>query len=169
MGATLSGSHIQTMDDRQRVPIPSKMVPVLRAMAGVGEEDDIQVVFTFSPRRTVAVYPQPAYDAMIDRLKSKQKSNPKPGLRKLIQAYVNYKDEQTLDKQNRVRVPQIHATVMKLSREVAIVGSEDHLEIMSMERFTELTEQVLPIMDQWLDLADVEEQDEQDADEAVTD
>jgi DNA-binding transcriptional regulator/RsmH inhibitor MraZ len=160
MNATLSGSHIQTMDDRLRVPIPSKMVPILRAMAGVGANDDIPVVFTFSPRRTVAVYPQPAYDRMIDQLKSKQKSRPTPNIRKLIQAYVNYKEEQSLDKQNRVRVPQIHATIMGLSGEVAIVGSEDHLEIMSMARFKEVADEVLPIMGMWVDSADIGDEED---------
>ncbi|MBI1290463.1 hypothetical protein GC173_04380 [bacterium] len=166
MAELLHGSHMQTLDERQRLPIPSKLVPVMRELAGVtNEEDDFMVVVTLTDRKTVAVYPKPVFDKMIDGLDRKIKKRPTPPLLKLRRAYVNMMDVQSLDKQNRVKVPQLHAGLMKLTKEVAVVGSGDYLEIMSVGRYEEIMNEVLPTMSEWSDSLLLGQTDEDDGNE----
>jgi len=151
----LSGSTTISIDDRSRLQVPTRYIAAMRELAGAGDQEEIPVVITFTPRRTIGIYPLAVYRKMIATLKKLHEEKKRPEFRKLLLAYVNFEEPQSMDKQQRLRIPQLHSTMVKLTgigNQAVIVGSESYLELMSLSRFEEISQEVLPLMEQWSDL-----------------
>ena len=136
MTPKLTGSHLQTLDDRLRLAVPSKLIPTLRELAGVSEDDPLDVVVTITMNGHLGVYPRRVFTEMFEKLEQAPPEDLDAADLRL--AYLNYMDEQSLDKQNRFRVPQMHAEAFGLSGEVVVMGSERFLEVVSKAKWNEI-------------------------------
>jgi MraZ protein len=135
----LSGSHPQTIDDRGRLAVPARLLPALRALAGVGEEDELEVVISMTFEGRLGIYPVPYFNRMMANLEKAPEED--VDAQELRRAFLNYSDQQTLDKQNRVRVPAALAEYFELRGEVTVMGSGEYLEVVTREAWMrDLTE-----------------------------
>lgn len=137
----LTGVHLQTMDDRLRLAVPAKLVGAFRQISGVTEDESLEVVVAVTKDERVGVFPKQHFMAMIERLE--QEAEYDPDAEELLTGYVNYMDEQSLDKQNRFRIPQMLAESFALSGEVAVVGSRNCLEVVNKAILDQQLKQVV--------------------------
>lgn len=129
MEDVLYGNHPQTVDDRYRVAVPAKLVPTFRKLAEATSEDTVGVVVTVTPVGSVGVFPEAVFKRMMEKL-SNHKDQFKA--KKLKRIYLKNREDQTLDKQNRFRIPVSLAKKYELSGEIMVMGSDDRLELASM-------------------------------------
>ena len=138
----LTGSHLQTLDDRLRLAVPAKMVPVLRELAGTQGEDPVEVVITITVDERLGVFPKKYFTEHLAMLKKAAEFDRSAAL--IRRKYLNQMDEQSLDKQNRFRIPQMLAEYFGLNGEVVVVGSGEYLEVMSRERWKKQMDEDVP-------------------------
>jgi division/cell wall cluster transcriptional repressor MraZ len=127
----LHGSYPQTMDDRKRLPVPAKMIPTFRELCGIKGNEPIEVVVSITPQKRIGVYPRRVFMEMIAELAGPAKTDRE--VYKLRNAYLQYMDEQSLDKQNRVRIPGILAEAFDLKGEVVAMGAGDMFEVITKD------------------------------------
>lgn len=117
------------MDNRGRVAIPAKLVPLMRAASGAKEEETFDVVVSVSMEGRVGIYPLPHYEKILANLNASPEEDPVGA--ELRRNYLNYMEVQNTDKQNRVRIPQLLAEKYKLKGEVVVMGSGEYLEVVN--------------------------------------
>jgi division/cell wall cluster transcriptional repressor MraZ len=127
----LTGSHPQKMDEKDRVAIPARLIPVMREIEGVSEEEPLEIVITITAQQRLGIYPRKTFMKLLDSLETAPPDD--PDVLDLKTTILNYMDEQSLDKQNRIRVPAMHAEVFGLTGEVVLMGSGEYLEVVSKE------------------------------------
>lgn len=131
------------MDDRNRVPVPAKLMPELRRICGVQDpEGEVDVVVSVTKNGFLGVYPRPMFEAMLDRLASVPDWEVEAD--DLRSTYESYMDEQTLDKQNRFRVPPLHKEFFDLERDVVVVGAGEYMEVKTAEMWKQELRDRLP-------------------------
>lgn len=131
---TLSGTYEVKVDERGRVAVPARLLEALTAQEGARPEEII-VGLGLSPN--VCVFTRTGYAAMLDEVnrrieQEKAEATPKLRWTKIRKQIVESQDLQQLDKQNRIRVPALLARQYKLSGEIVVQGSYDHLELVNM-------------------------------------
>lgn len=131
MTARLTGSHPQKMDDKDRLAVPAKLVPILRELAGVSDEDPLDVVITITAQQRLGVFPRAQFIRLLENLEAAPQDD--QDVIDLKTTLMNYMDEQSLDKQNRIRIPAMHAEAFGLTGEVVVMGSGEYLEVVSKE------------------------------------
>jgi DNA-binding transcriptional regulator/RsmH inhibitor MraZ len=99
----------------------------LREMTGVTGDEPLEIVVTITMQNRLGVYPKAIFDKMIAQLDNLAPTNMDAADLRLT--YLNYMDEQVLDKQNRFRIPPMHAELFDLNGEVVVVGSGEFLEV----------------------------------------
>jgi DNA-binding transcriptional regulator/RsmH inhibitor MraZ len=144
--AELSGTHIQAFDPRNRVAIPVKLLRGMRKLEGVTETDPMPVVLTVTPRERIGVYPSKRYLQMVNELREEAKYDPDAD--ELLTTYRNYMEEQEVDAQNRIRIPQWMAEHFELSGDVHVMGSGDMLEIVNSKTYAAQMKERLVLMKQ---------------------
>lgn len=135
MQEVLYGNHPQTVDDRYRIAVPAKLVSTFRKLAGAKEEDPVGVVITVTPEGSVGVFPEAVFLRLMEKLSNHKK---RFKAKKLKRIYLKNRDDQTLDKQNRFRIPVSLAGKYGLSGEIMVMGSDDRLELASKETWEKL-------------------------------
>ncbi len=133
MKARLYGSHLQRLDEKARLSVPAKLVAALRELAGIGATDPLEVVISVTHRNRLGIFPRPRFESLIAAAEEAQEESLEA--EELLATYLNYMDEQTLDKQNRIRVPAMHAELFNLSEKVVVMGSGDYIEVVSPENW----------------------------------
>ena len=128
MSSLLYGTHTQTVDDRYRVAVPSKLTPVFREISGAGPDEDVELVVTVSLDQGVGAYPKKVYERLMDRL---DQHGDQVKARKLKRIYQKNREDVVLDRQNRFRIPSILARKHGLSGEIVITGMGEWLALSS--------------------------------------
>jgi division/cell wall cluster transcriptional repressor MraZ len=131
---TLSGTFEVKVDERGRVAIPARLLEALAAQMGEKPEEII-VGLGLSPN--LCVFTPKAYAAMLDEVnrrieQEKAEATARMRWTKIRKQIVESQDVQQLDKQNRIRIPSLLARQYKLSGEIVVQGSYDHLELVNM-------------------------------------
>ncbi len=121
------------MDDRGRVAVPAKLMPSFRELAGSGEKESVEVIVCVTPDKRVGVFPRKVFMEMMEEMEKPAKVD--RAIAKLRKAYLNHMDQQSLDKQNRIRIPAIMAEAFGLSGEVVVMGCGEFLEIVTREEW----------------------------------
>lgn len=142
-----TGTHVQSRDDKGRVPFPTKLVSVLKdrqrlilseVAPGQANGDSIDVVVSITLNGQIGVYTAIEYARLVDSIRNgKLKNNPRfAGIdpEVLIEDLEGAKECQTLDNQNRFRIPAHLADTLEFGKEVALVGRGDYVEIMPKEQ-----------------------------------
>jgi len=127
------GSVSQTIDDRQRIALPAHHLKQLRAALGGGPDDPIDVVVAVSYRGAVSVYPVDEWKKEVARVEELAKTM--AAARELLELYQQMAEPQTLDKQNRFRVPIHLVRAFKLEDSVLVKGTKNHLQVVKSATF----------------------------------
>lgn len=99
----------------------------IRTFCGAKDKEPVEVVFTVSVNKRLAIFPRAAYDQMIAKLKALAT----PEAKALVAKFENYREVQETDQQNRVKLPQMQAEAFQLSGEVVVYGSGKYLEMVN--------------------------------------
>lgn len=143
----LTGSHTQTADDRGRLAVPAKMMGPFRKLGGQKDKEAVEVTICVTPQRRLGVYPRRVFDQMIDDLEELALEDHE--IYKLRTAYLNHMEEQSLDKQNRFKIPSMLADAFDLKGEVVLMGSGEMVEVVSREEWKrQLSENVVEMNNQ---------------------
>ncbi|CAN5409015.1 hypothetical protein BH09SUM1_BH09SUM1_12090 [soil metagenome] len=131
----LSGSHEQKLDDRNRLAIPTKLIPGLKELAGVTGDGPLDVVVTMTKNFRVGIYPRQDFMRIIEKLEQDSKTS--DDAEELLTTYLNYMEQETLDKQNRVKIPQALSDALDLTGEVIVMGSGKFIEVVNKSTYKE--------------------------------
>ena len=126
-----SSTQLGKVDDRNRVAIPAVFMPGLRdrVLQGSPAGEALEVVVGLGASDALCIYARPQHDQLIALLTERAA---KDGRYNIVRRRVlETREVQKLDSQNRVRIPANFVKLNQLIGEVHIVGSDDHLEIIS--------------------------------------
>jgi MraZ protein len=120
------GSSFHTLDNKNRVKIPSRFCEILRG------NDDLDLVLTFWEGYILA-YPQSAWLKMEQKFTNVNDLDPEERTR--IRDVVADAQDCTLDRQGRILIPQTLKEYARLDKEVAVVGMINNFEIWNRELY----------------------------------
>jgi len=122
---TFRGTYEHSLDAKYRLTIPSRFRAALSG--GVVLAISPEIVEANTPR-AVAIWTPEAYDAYSDTVL--QGMNPAtPRARELMRFLHANSHETELDSAHRVMIPEFLRRYAGLSKEVTVLGSGDHLEV----------------------------------------
>jgi len=120
----LYGAHELTIDEKNRLPVPSK----IRKQLNAGSEDESIFLFLIvGPNRKTWFYPEQYYEELV----FKQEPEMTPGEDSLMWDQMNFglADRVEVDKQGRILVDAKTLRRTGTNKEVTLVGVRDHLEL----------------------------------------
>jgi MraZ protein len=120
------GSSFHTLDNKNRVKIPSRFCEILRG------NDDLDLVLT-AWEGYILAYPQSAWLKVEQQLENLDQFEMEDRMR--IRDVVADAQDCTLDRQGRILIPQPLKDYAKLAKEVAVVGMINNFEIWNRELF----------------------------------
>jgi len=139
-----TGTHFQTLDDKARVPFPSRLLPVLQNRVRqelslvdptAKKPEAPTIVVSISLNGRVGVYTTLEYARLLENIRAGKVTRVGDmDAEILIEELENSKEVQTLDKQNRFRIPPVLLEALKFDREVAVLGSGDYVEVIPKEQ-----------------------------------
>ena len=111
------GTYSPRLDDKGRLTLPAKF------------RDDLAggLMVTKGQDHSLAVYPKDEFSALARRAASASRNNPQA--RAFVRALAAGTDEQSLDSQGRIVLSAEHRRYANISRDCAVIGSVDFLEI----------------------------------------
>lgn len=117
------------MDDRRRLAVPAKVMSAFRELSQADATQNVEVVVCITPRERVGVFPKPVFDELISDMEEAARTDYE--IEQLLLSYLQHMDEQSLDKQNRFRIPPSLAEVFGLQGEVMVLGSGTFFEVVT--------------------------------------
>lgn len=117
------GSYFHSLDDKGRVVIPSKM----------REEAGLRIYIMRGHEGALEIYRKETFEAKLDEIASlpyNQKSS-----RDFVRLTLSSVVELDVDRQGRVQIPQQVINDYAISKDVAIIGVYDHIEIWSRDKW----------------------------------
>jgi MraZ protein len=132
----LYGEHELTLDDKNRVLVPSEVRKALDP-----ERDGDAFFLLVGMNQKPWLYPEKGYEALVD----KRESELSPGEDMLEFDQMNFAmaSKEKWDKQGRILVHQRILDRTKTNREVIMIGVRDHLEIWNRPDWLTHSEQLL--------------------------
>jgi DNA-binding transcriptional regulator/RsmH inhibitor MraZ len=131
----LSGINPQKVDERNRVALPSRFVSVFRAISapeGTETTDDgepLEVVVALGLKKRLCIYPVNVYEEMLEWLDGQPTYEPAwRDVRGMIHGSAEY---QTLDKQNRLKIPAFLGRKLGLTGAIVVKGAGRWAELLS--------------------------------------
>ncbi len=129
MAKRLTGMAEQKVDDRLRVAVPAKFMDALRHLSGSGD-GDLSVVVGLGLEGRLCIFPKPVHDDLLAHLDSQPKFDPK--WRRIRNMVEGSSEEQTLDKQKRIKIPGLLARELGLQGNIVVTGSGLELVLMPL-------------------------------------
>lgn len=117
------GEYRHTLDDKGRIAIPAKL-----RYSKVGEEE--YWVATKGFDRCLFVYPRAEWKVIVEKL-NERLSFTKKDERSFLRMFVSPANEQAVDKQGRIAVPQSLREYAGIQKDVVILGAINRIEIWS--------------------------------------
>jgi MraZ protein len=111
------GTYYHSLDEKSRVIVPSKLRELLGA----------NVYINFALDKCLAVYPVETYERMAEKIIKKSSFDKKIRAFKRIFFASTYQCD--IDKQGRIQLTKDSLDKSSITKDVVIVGMEDHIEI----------------------------------------
>lgn len=102
-----------------------------RAGADTPAADGLELILGAGEGKGLCIYTKADHRAMLERLAKKGESD--RDFMTLRKDALQTQETQKLDAQNRVRIPQLFAKKYSLSGEIVMLGSDDHIEVVSLD------------------------------------
>ncbi len=125
------GIYSGTLDQKGRLNLPSRFRKLFTP------EDNDTVILLKGSANSILVFPLKMWEQVEDELLLKRKNSPQYS--KVIRQLNALLDEQHLDKQGRITIPQRLKEKAKINKEVYIVGNLTHMEIWDTSEFDRIT------------------------------
>ncbi|MDX2176213.1 MAG: hypothetical protein SF028_07055 [Candidatus Sumerlaeia bacterium] len=106
----LTGTIVQTIDAKSRLTVPSRFLETFGRLSGVEGTDNLAVVVSLSLRGNMAIFPVPVFERFLEDLQ--QSAAESPELDEYLTNLLNHCEEQSLDAQNRLKVPQLMLPIL---------------------------------------------------------
>ena len=123
--SSFKGQFKYTIDSKGRINIPAKF------RKAVSPESNETFVITRGLENCIYVYPLDEWNKIekkLRQLSTNQKDN-----RLFIRMMTSFASESQLDRQGRIAIPQYLIDLVKINKEILIIGTLDKLEIWSPE------------------------------------
>lgn len=120
----LMGEYRHNIDEKNRLVIPSKFREALGN----------NFVVTRGIEKCLFVYPMNEWDKITNKLASLPFT--KSDARKFTRFFLSAAEEKELDKSGRVGLSNAHLEYANINRECVIIGTNDRVEIWSLESWT---------------------------------
>lgn len=123
----LTGSFRRSIDEKLRIAIPKRLRVAVECPKGAslyvapGTDDSL------------ALYTEEAFSRLADRLAGV--SPTQKDVRAYMRLFFARAERVEIDGQGRVRIPQELADLAQLSKEVVLLGVQDHLEVWAADRW----------------------------------
>lgn len=121
----LIGEFHHNMDNKNRLMMPAKI------LAGLGDE----VIVTRGFEKCLMVYPLAKWDSVIEKFS--ELTITKSDTRKFMRILLSGATSCKFDGQNRICIPNTLKSYASITKEVVILGLDDHLEIWSEDAYSE--------------------------------
>lgn len=125
----LTGTFSRSVDEKLRVALPKR----LRVAMGCPERGLVYV--TPGTDGCLAIYTEEALARLAERLASA--SPTRHQVRDFARMFYGRAQQVELDAQGRIRLPKFLAELARLTREVVLLGVQDHLEVWAADRWQE--------------------------------
>jgi len=135
--SVLYGSHELTLDEKNRLPVPSK----IRKQLNAGNDDESIFLFLIvGPNRKTWFYPEKYYEELV----FKQEPEMMPAEDALIFDRMNFAlaDKVEVDKQGRILIDAKTLRRTETNREVTLIGVRDHLELWNRQDWDKYVEEL---------------------------
>ncbi len=134
------GTHEHTIDAKQRLAIPREFREELEAEAGrrKGSENSdapeaCETLYAAIVGGVLCFYPPEVFKARADELDRSDK-DPEQVL-KYERMFYSFARKVEIDKQGRVRIPDHLLGLVKLGRDVAVIGVKDHMQVLDRDEW----------------------------------
>lgn len=117
----LTGTYHRTLDEKHRVAVPKSLRDAFNS------SESGTIFLAPSTDGAIAVYPEPAFRSLANRLADASPTARQ--VREYARLFFARATSATLDKQGRLRVPGELVELAQLTREVVLLGLQDHVEI----------------------------------------
>lgn len=123
------GTYYYNLDDKNRLTMPSKL------------RDDLgsKVYVNLGLDKCLSVYPVQVFEEMVKRISSQNSLNPQVRAYKRTFFANSFLCE--IDKQGRIQLTKEALEKCSITKDVVIIGSEDHVEIWDREKYKVLSEE----------------------------
>lgn len=126
----LTGTFPRVIDDKQRIALPKRIREVLETGPGAKE---LGLFLTPGTDTSLALYREDSLTALGERLAATSPN--RRDVRAFGRAFYAQAERIDLDDQNRFRIPAALITHAGLTKEVVLLGVQDHLEIWDKQRW----------------------------------
>jgi MraZ protein len=127
------GEYRHTLDEKGRIAIPAKL-----RYSRIGDEE--YWVATKGFDRCLFVYPRNEWIQIVEKLNTRLSLTKKED-RSFLRMFVSPANEQALDKQGRVALPQSLREYAEIQKDVVILGAINRIEIWSEKNWSEYREE----------------------------
>ena len=129
----MMGTYSHSLDAKGRIIIPA------RFREDLGED----FIMTKNVDRCLAIYPKEAWKQFTEQLEKLPKVS-NEAARRLRRFYFGNSSVCEPDKQGRVLIPQPLRTFADLTKDIVLVGVDDHIEVWDSEAWTKYGEETDP-------------------------
>lgn len=120
----LTGTFARVVDDKQRIALPKRIREILEAGADAKERG---LFLTPGTDTSLALYTEEVLTALGQRLA--ETSPNRRDVRAFGRVFYAQAERVELDEQNRFRIPAVLMAHAGITKEVVLIGVQDHLEI----------------------------------------
>jgi MraZ protein len=126
----LTGAFCRSVDEKLRVAIPKRL---REAFASASDKQSAAVYLAPGTDQSLALYSEEAFARLADRLG--QASPTRQDVRTFTRLFYARAQRVELDAQGRVRIPPELAELAGLSKDVVLLGVQDHVEVWAADRW----------------------------------
>ncbi|MFW6139670.1 MAG: division/cell wall cluster transcriptional repressor MraZ [Spirochaetota bacterium] len=127
------GEYRHTLDEKGRIAIPAKL-----RYSKIGEEEYWIVTKGFD--HCLFVYPRDEWHRIVQNINQKLSLTKKED-RSFLRMFVSPANEQVVDRQGRIAVPQGLREYAGINREAVVLGAINRIEIWSVENWSRYKEE----------------------------
>jgi len=127
--SSFKGQFRYTIDSKGRINIPAKF------RKAISPEANETFVITRGMENCIYVFPLDEWNKTEEKLR--RLSTNRKDIRLFIRMTTSYASESQFDKQGRIAIPQYLIDLVKIKREILIIGTLDKLEIWNPELYEE--------------------------------
>lgn len=134
----LTGTWPRSLDDKGRLAVPK------RVRDDLGGETLTELYVAQWNEKSLGLFTPAAFEAMAERFREKSSS---AGVRDFMRLFYARAERVDIDTQSRIRIPDRLKEYAELSRDIVLLGVNDHLELWDQGRWDRYVSEMNPQFD----------------------